>query len=606
MVSLFLLLAAVIVILPQVISLEDVKHKIEASINEQINGQCKIVSLKLSTFPWLGFKVTNFTILNGDQFKNSELFKVLNLGVHVQLRPLLQGKIIGEIIIDKPMILLETLPNGRKSIDALMKPSVAAKTSAPGTKPPGDFQNKIERMLEEAVIEKLAIDQGELHLVTLDEAFKRKGGFDLRHFDLEIEHLAFNGEVPLKLGVALFDLNKPDVEFEGLLETHLNPKDLKGSDQTIKIKSASLRINQIETTLSGVVEQRKGSDLFVDIATKTAGISLAKLENNIPLLKGKIPQGLEGDLTVETKNKGPLGALASDISLNSKIIGMPIAGQKEKLVISNTVSHLHFLKQILTIKDFKTNVFDRDLLVDGSVSLEKSDPVVDLKIKTDELNLHDALNAFSDKKDIFYGLGSIDMTVNGTMDSGKAPKENSPLVPAWINAQGTMKIKDGKVATLNLMGDTVKTLMQLSPIPDDIRTQLEKHEWKMLTTQFSTKAGSLNFKTLVMDYGTSKITMTGDILADTTLKLAGDISLPPTTVGSLGGSFNVLAKPDGSMDLPVKVSGKLSRPITYIDAVSLVKRATKATINNVVAPQVKGILKDFSNILQTPKETQAQ
>lgn len=606
LISVFFVLAALILILPQVISLEDVKTKVEASVNEQINGQCKIVSLNLSTFPWLGFKVTNFTIANGEAFKNSEIFKVLNLGVHVKLRPLLQGKIVGEIVIDKPMILLETLADGRKSIDTIMKATPAAKASSPGTKPPGNFQNKIEKMIEDAVIEKLTIDQGELHLVTLDESFKRKSGFDLRHFDLEIDNLAFKGEIPVKLGVALFDLQKPDVEFEGLLDADLNPKDLKGSDQTIRIKSATFRINQIETTLSGILEQKKGSDLFVDVATKTAGISLAKLEGNIPILKGKLPQGLEGDLTIETKNKGPLNALATDMTLTSKIIGLPIAGKSEKLVLTNTASHQNFSKNILTIKDFKTTVFDRDLLVSGKVNLEKPDPFVDLKIKTDDLNLHDALNAFSDKKDIFYGLGSVDMSVNGTLDSAPKKSENTPLVPAWINAEGTLKIKDGKVATLNLMGETVKTLLQLSPIPDDVRTSLEKHEWKLLTTQFSTKAGNINFKNIVMDYGSSKITLAGDIFADTSLKLAGDVLLPPSTVGSLGGSFNVLAKPDGAMDLPVKVTGKLNKPITYIDAVSLVKRATKATINNVVAPQVKGILKDFSNILTTPKETQPQ
>nr|WP_076587348.1 AsmA family protein [Vibrio ostreicida] len=71
-------------------------------------------------FPSVGFELGKTELRNPEGFSQSTMFKVESVGIDVSVMPLLSQRLeIGNITLDGAAFYLETLPDGRKNIDAL-------------------------------------------------------------------------------------------------------------------------------------------------------------------------------------------------------------------------------------------------------------------------------------------------------------------------------------------------------------------------------------------------------------------------------------------------------------------------------------------------------
>ena len=87
-------------------------------------------------FPSIGFELGQTELRNPKGFEQLNMFKVDTVGVDVSVMPLFSQQLeIGNITLDGAAFSLETLPDGRKNIDALTQAQVAQAetTAAPAT-----------------------------------------------------------------------------------------------------------------------------------------------------------------------------------------------------------------------------------------------------------------------------------------------------------------------------------------------------------------------------------------------------------------------------------------------------------------------------------------
>jgi AsmA protein len=606
--SIFILLLIVLVSLPYFFPMEKFRVRLEQEINNQITGKAEIFDLKLSTYPWLGARIEGLTIKNGQAFRESELFKVKNAGVRIKVLPLFQKKIIGEILIENPVIRFETLSDGQTSQGTILKPKTAPKPPGPTpksdeTKPSSDRMEKIILGLE---LKSLALTQGELRTIQYDQNFKiltgANKGIDIRHLDIHLENLTTRGEIPVRIQAALFNVDSPDLEFQGILNTDL---DSSFSSGKIAIESSTLEMGDVRVTLQGNAEIPKNNPVRIDLQAQSKGINLAQIEKNLPFLKGTMPKGIQGELNVETKIVGPVDPfenLKIDISLDSPHLTMAF---EEKVTLENTQFQATLHNKSVHLRHFKTQTFEGNIQSSGKIHLPKNTgPFLDLQTEIKEINLNLLTNAFLKEKDILFGKGHLKLSLAGIPSQKPASSvEAEALVPAWMKTKGEFSIGPGKIGTLNLMGDTVKTLMQIAPLDPNTKKQFEKVEWKKFEGNFSTEKGQLFLAPVTIDYGPAYYQMDGDVSPEKKLNFRGNVFLTKATVQTLSPELQYAANKKGEVVIPLRISGSVNRPIAYLDVKELAKMAAKRVASEVketVTNEAKGMLK---GLLAPPPDT---
>lgn len=586
---LVVLMVGLLLAIPLFVPMDKIRAEIESGINAQITGHAEIRDLKLSLFPWIGVRISGVVIKNGDAFKQSELLRVQDAGVHVKLLPLLSKHIVGEINIERPVIRLETLADGRQSQNLLMKAKAAAAPAAPVA--PAKKSDAMGALMAGAEIRSLIIKDAELRALQYNEKGERKGGNDISHVNVKIQNLAWKGRVPAELSAAVFNDAKPDVAFKGLLVTDV---DLNKPEQNVVIEQSTLKLGDIDIQIKGKLTKPAKNAAVLDITADSKNINLSRIDDNLPPLKGKVPKNLKGDLSFQAKASGSTDALRIALTGESKIIE---PGLEQRIDLQNTSFDLVHHNNLLTINHFETHLLGGSFKTTGTVGT--NDRHLDLELVADKIDLNQANNTFGKTKDLVHGLCDVKAHAEGTMVAA-APGASAGMVPSWLRSRGTLHIGKGKITNLNLLGDTVKVLLKIAPLGSDIQAMLSKHDWESVDAKFSTDQGVLTLAPAAIDYGSSMVSAIGTIAPpDNTLSFKGIITLRKGTVAKMGGSFPGFANKAGEMEIPYRVNGTLSKPLTYPDVLSLGKKALASELNKIVTPEMKNSLKDLTNLIPT-------
>ncbi len=121
--SFFLLIFLILIALPFMIDFNKFRPQIQNAVEQKLNAKINFSSARLTIFSGLGVNLQNVTLDNTDElFFNTQLLKVKDVKVKLDFFPLLQGKVIGQIIVKNPEINI--IKNGNKTnISNLIKRS---------------------------------------------------------------------------------------------------------------------------------------------------------------------------------------------------------------------------------------------------------------------------------------------------------------------------------------------------------------------------------------------------------------------------------------------------------------------------------------------------
>ncbi len=163
--SLILILLVIVALLvaPLFINVQDIRLKIEQTVEDRTGRALRIGDMKASLFPWVGVHLTDVRLANAPGFSNDPMLKLASLDVKVALLPLLGGRYeIKSFAIDGPELVLERKADGATNWQDLLGPatSKAPKTPEEASAPAGQKAEAQAEPLPVVLAERLELEHG--------------------------------------------------------------------------------------------------------------------------------------------------------------------------------------------------------------------------------------------------------------------------------------------------------------------------------------------------------------------------------------------------------------------------------------------------------------
>ena len=415
-ISLFVLLLAAAAAIPMFFK-KDIDAKIKSSINKNVNAKVDFKALDLSlisSFPNVGIKINNLSIIGIDSFDKDTLANVKQLQLNVNLISVLKGETyqINSVNLEEPNIFAKVLKSGKANWDIMKPDSIQSKEESK----PTTFK---------AALQKYSIAQG---TVIYDDAslglymkldslnHTGKGDFtqDLFTLDTEsdIEKLTVKyGGIPYLNGVKL----------NAELPIEVDMKNMKFTFADNKIK-----LNELLLSAAGYLAMPNKTDMVMDFKFDAKESELKNFLSLIPSIYAANFKDLEatGKFSVNgvakgTYNEKSLPAFNVNLlvqngkikypSLPSAINNIQIKSQISNPdgVIDNTVINVPAFHL-----EFGQVPVDGKLLVKNPVS----DPFVDMALKG-KLDLKQLTAIFPMKDMVLSGILDADVKAAGRKSS---------------------------------------------------------------------------------------------------------------------------------------------------------------------------------------------
>ncbi len=131
------LLASTVLLIPLFFDAEDFKPRIQSMISDAAGRPVNLTGdIGLSVFPWTGFSIGGFEMMNPPGFSESHFLTVKSFDIKVALVPLLSKDIqVRHIRLESPRIVLETTEEGRSNWEGLGRSSDAPPEAKTGPAP---------------------------------------------------------------------------------------------------------------------------------------------------------------------------------------------------------------------------------------------------------------------------------------------------------------------------------------------------------------------------------------------------------------------------------------------------------------------------------------
>ena len=112
---------------------KEIVAKVKTSINDQINAKVDFKEFDLSlisSFPNLGIKLNNLTVVGTDSFAMDTLANIKQLQLNLNLMSVINGGTyeINSVNLDEPTIYLKVLKSGKANWDIMKPDSTATST----------------------------------------------------------------------------------------------------------------------------------------------------------------------------------------------------------------------------------------------------------------------------------------------------------------------------------------------------------------------------------------------------------------------------------------------------------------------------------------------
>jgi len=197
-----------VIVAPFVVDFSTFKPQIQSVVAENLNAKVDFSSARLQVLPSIGIKVKGFLIENTDPtFKGTQLFSVKELVIETKLLPLLSGKVLGNIIIDGPDIILAQrgLQNNITSLVKTSPDSGSQKKDPTPTldnsKPEAAEKNAAATMTmlkEKLLIEGIFIKSANLAIRNV-ESKENKDPVSIRDLNFSLTNIGLDRDIAMKM-----------------------------------------------------------------------------------------------------------------------------------------------------------------------------------------------------------------------------------------------------------------------------------------------------------------------------------------------------------------------------------------------------------------------
>jgi len=415
-ISLFVLLLAAAAAIPMFFK-KDIDAKIKSSINENVNAKVDFKALDLSfisSFPNVGIKINNLSIIGIDSFAKDTLANVKQLQLNVNLLSVLKGETyqINSVNLEEPNIFAKVLKSGKANWD-IMKPDSVQPTAE---SKPTTFK---------AALQKYSIEQG---TVVYDDAslgfymkldslnHTGKGDFtqDLFTLDTEsdIEKLTVKyGGIPYLNGVKL----------NAELPIEVDMKNMKFTFADNKIK-----LNELLLSAVGYLAMPNKTDMVMDFKFDAKESELKNFLSLIPSIYAANFKDLEatGKFSMNgvakgTYNEKSLPAFNVNLLVqNGKIKYPSLPSAINNIQIKSQISNPDGMIDNTVINVPAFHLEFGQVPVDGKLLVKNpvSDPFVDMALKG-KLDLKQLTAIFPMKDMVLSGILDADVKAAGRKSS---------------------------------------------------------------------------------------------------------------------------------------------------------------------------------------------
>ena len=288
----------------------------------------------------------------------------------------------------------------------------------------------------------------------------------------------------------------------------------------------------------------------------------------------------------------------------------------DNLILDNVTGDLIIKEETVTLNNFRTEMFDGTMSINGNVSTKKLTPTFNFELGIDQFDINksltgmDLLSSIVPIAKIFKGKLNTDLALNGKIDNAFELDLNSLSGNALAELL-TTKISPEEGSAFSLLNNKLSFI------------DLNKLDLKDLKTALSFENGSVSIKPFDINYEDIKIEIAGSHSFENNLAYTATFDVPAKYFGSqLGGVLSQLSNSDikdvtvpviasigGSMNNPkittdMKQSvSNLTNQLIQVQKDKLVNQGTKAVTNaleEVIGDDTGNIL---GNILGGNKNT---
>lgn len=309
--ALFALIATAIALLPTLVENERFRLELIDQVKQHSGQDLRIEgNLKLSIFPWLGFRVEELALAQPSSLGDGDWFRVKSVDIKVKLLPLLNRQIeVNKVIVREPIVHFIVGEDGRNSLGKLnLEHTQSVDSNGPASPQPpnpslgllfagasiseGDFLFENRQTGEKVHIRQLTIDAGNI-LSEVESPFSISALVDTQ--GLPETSLAFNTSLSLAI-------DQQTIQARDMRLAMNQPT----AQRSVKLNLQQLNFSAIERVLT------------IDSASIQASMSIpeAKLDKLTPSLT--IPV-----LTVDLKQQSlpPIKYLLEEKDLGLKVNG---------------------------------------------------------------------------------------------------------------------------------------------------------------------------------------------------------------------------------------------------------------------------------------------
>ena len=386
---------------------KEIDAKLKSTINKSINAKVDFKDLDLSlitSFPNLGIKINDLTIIGVDSFAKDTLANVKQLQLNVNLLSVIKGETyqIKSVDLDEPTIYARVLKSGKTNWD-IMKKDTAANN------------NDTTKTAFKVALQKYAIENGN---ITYDDASLG--------FFMELKNLNHNGKGDFTQDLFTLktqsNIEKLTVKYGGIpylnkvkLDAEL-PIDIDMKNMKFTFAENKIKLNELVLSAVGYLAMPNENDITMDLKFDAKQSELKNFLSLIPAIYASNFKDMEatGKFAMNgtakgTYNEKSLPAFDVNLSIeNGKIKYPTLPSAINNIQVKSNISNLDGVMDHTVVNVPAFHLEFGNVPVDGRLLLKNptTDPFVDMALKG-KLDLKQLTAIFPMK----------DMTLTGILDA---------------------------------------------------------------------------------------------------------------------------------------------------------------------------------------------